>query len=181
MKEIWTADEAEYHGRYVDFDKMWAYPKPAQRPHPPIIMGGDGPTTFDRVVEYCDGWMPIGGRPAQGPSLSEKIAMLRRQAKEAGRDPESISVSIFGAQPDADLIGRMEAGGRRQDRLHAALGREIRGPASNRPVRQIYLTRGNTFRPVSGRSYAGVGPTTMVRHAHHERGICAFCHHVRET
>ena len=69
MKAIWTEDEPEFHGRYVNFDKMWAWPKPAQRPHPPILMGGDGPTTFDRVLEYCDGWMPISGRAAEGPSL----------------------------------------------------------------------------------------------------------------
>ena len=88
MKEIWTQEEAEFHGDYVNFDKMWAYPKPVQRPHPPIIMGGDGPTTFDRIVEYCDGWMPISGRPAEGPSLPEKIVLLKRQAEEAGRDPD---------------------------------------------------------------------------------------------
>ena len=111
MKEIWTAEEAEYHGSFVNFDKMWAYPKPVQRPHPPILMGGDGPTTFDRVVEYCDGWMPISGRQAQGPSLPEKIAMLKRQAQEAGRDPEAISISMFGTRPDADLIGSIEAAG----------------------------------------------------------------------
>jgi probable F420-dependent oxidoreductase len=111
MKEIWANDEAEYHGRFVNFEKIWSYPKPEQKPHPPIIMGGDGPTTFDRVIQYCDGWMPIGGRPAQGPSLPEKIAMLRRQAEEAGRDPASISVTIFGARPDADLIKGMEAAG----------------------------------------------------------------------
>jgi probable F420-dependent oxidoreductase len=111
MKEIWANDEAEYHGEFVDFDKIWSYPKPVQQPHPPIIMGGDGATTFDRVIEYCDGWMPIGGRPSQGPSLPEKIAMLRRQAEEAGRDPASISVSIFGTRPDADTVSRMEEAG----------------------------------------------------------------------
>ncbi len=111
MKEIWTQEEPEFHGDFVSFDQMWAYPKPVQRPHPPIIMGGDGPTTFDRVVEYCDGWMPISGRPAQGPSLSEKIAMLKRQAQEAGRDPDSISITIFGARPERNLVERMEAAG----------------------------------------------------------------------
>ena len=111
MKEIWTKDESEYHGEFVNFDKLWAYPKPVQQPHPPILMGGDGATTFDRVVEYCDGWIPISGRPAQGPSLQEKIAMLRRQAQEAGRDPASINISTFGARPDPDVIGRMEAAG----------------------------------------------------------------------
>ena len=74
-------------------------------------MGGDGPTTFDRVIEYCDGWMPLGGRRSQGPSLGEKIAILRRQAEEAGRDPASISVSIFGTRPDADAVTRMREAG----------------------------------------------------------------------
>ena len=116
MKEIWTQEEAEYHGEFVNFDKMWAYPKPVQRPHPPILMGGDGPTTFDRVVEFCDGWMPISGRPIAGaPSLQEKIAMLRRQAEDAGRDPASINITTFrgpaGAQPESDAIQRLEAAG----------------------------------------------------------------------
>ena len=111
MKEIWTKDEPEFHGEFVNFDKMWSYPKPVQQPHPPIIMGGDGATTFDRVVEYCDGWMPIGGRASQGPSLPEKIALLKRQAEEAGRDPASISISTFGTRPNPDLIQRMEAAG----------------------------------------------------------------------
>ena len=116
MKEIWTREEAEFHGEFVNFDKMWAYPNPVQRPHPPILMGGDGPTTFDRVVEYCDGWMPISGRPQSGgPSLQEKIAMLRRQAEEAGRDPASINITTFrgpdGSQPEPDAIRRLEEAG----------------------------------------------------------------------
>ena len=115
MKEIWTQEEPEFHGEFVSFDKMWAYPKPVQRPHPPIIMGGDGPTTFDRAVEYCDGWMPLSGRQSQGPSVPEKIAMLKRQAQEAGRDPDSISISVFGTRPERDLVARMEAAG--ADRL----------------------------------------------------------------
>ena len=111
MKEIWTKEEPEYHGEFVNFDKMWAYPKPVQRPHPPILMGGDGATTFDRVVEFCDGWMPISGRPTQGPSLQEKIVLLRRQAEDAGRDPASINITTFGARPEPDAIARLEAAG----------------------------------------------------------------------
>ncbi|MCH8800311.1 MAG: LLM class F420-dependent oxidoreductase [Chloroflexi bacterium] len=111
MKEIWTQEEAEFHGDFVNFDKMWAYPKPVQRPHPPILMGGDGPTTFDRVVEYCDGWMPIGGRGSGGASLAEKIVLLKRQAEEAGRDPDSLNITSFGLRPDPDLIGRMREAG----------------------------------------------------------------------
>ncbi len=111
MKALWTQEEAEFHGDFVNFDPVWAYPKPVQKPHPPIIMGGDGPRTFDRVVEYCDGWMPISGRPSQGPSLGEKIAMLRRQAQDSGRDPDAIEVTVFGSRPDADLIQRLESDG----------------------------------------------------------------------
>ena len=111
MKEIWTQEEAEFHGEFVNFDKMWAYPKPVQRPHPPILMGGDGATTFDRVVEFCDGWMPISGRSSEGTSLQEKIVLLRRQAEEAGRDPASINITIFGARPEPDAIARLKAAG----------------------------------------------------------------------
>ncbi|MDP6714311.1 MAG: TIGR03619 family F420-dependent LLM class oxidoreductase, partial [SAR202 cluster bacterium] len=109
MKEIWTQDEAEFHGEFVNFDKIWSYPKPVQKPHPPIIMGGDGATTFDRVIEFSDGWMPIGSRPSGGPSLAEKITTLRQRAEDAGRDPSSISVTVFGARPDADEIQHLES------------------------------------------------------------------------
>ena len=108
MKEIWTQEEPEFHGRFVNFDKIWSYPKPLQKPHPPIIMGGDGPTTFDRVVEFCDGWMPTGRGITPGP-LGEKIAMLRRQAEEAGRG--YIPVTIFGTSPDPAGLERLEQAG----------------------------------------------------------------------
>ncbi len=105
MKEIWTQEEAEFHGEFVNFDKLWSHPKPAQKPHPPILMGGDGPTTFDRVIEFCNGWIPIGAR---APGLQEKIATLRQRAEAAGRDPRHISVSIFGATPDRGTVDELE-------------------------------------------------------------------------
>ena len=105
MKEIWTKDEAEFHGEFVNFDKLWSYPKPTQKPHPPILMGGDGQTTFDRVIEFCDGWMPIGFRM---DNLPEKIATLRQRAEAAGRDPNTISISIFGANPDKAALEQLE-------------------------------------------------------------------------
>ena len=112
MKAIWTEDEAEFHGEFVNFDKLWAYPKPVQKPHPPIFMGGDGPTTFNRVVDFCDGWMPIAGRPGQEGSLAEKIALLRRQAEEAGRDPASLPISLYWmGRPGEDTIERVEEAG----------------------------------------------------------------------
>lgn len=125
MKAIWTEDEAEFHGDYVNFDKIWSYPKPVQKPHPPIFMGGDGPTTFDRVVEFCDGWMPIARRAGQEGVLAEKIVLLRKQAEEAGRDPNSIPVSLcIFAPPQEDTIARMEEAG--VDRLILSLPSEER-------------------------------------------------------
>ena len=96
----------------MDFDKIWSYPKPVQKPHPPIFMGGDGATTFDRVVEFCDGWMPIARGAGQEGVLTEKIALLRKQAEEAGRDPSGIPVSLcVFAPPDESLVARMEEAG----------------------------------------------------------------------
>ena len=100
MKEIWTKDEAEYHGQFVNFDPIWSWPKPARKPHPPILIGGAGPRTLERVIEYGDGWMPIAGR--SGAVLGEKIVELQAMAKAAGRAP--IPVSIFGAGPNPATI-----------------------------------------------------------------------------
>ena len=75
MKELWTKDEAEFHGEFVDFEPSWSWPKPVQQPHPPVILGGDaGPKTMRDIVEFCDGWMPIAGRH----SFRDKAADLRR-------------------------------------------------------------------------------------------------------
>jgi probable F420-dependent oxidoreductase len=102
MKEIWTRDEAEYHGKFVNFDKIWSYPKPVQRPHPPILMGGSGSHARQRAVDFDGHWMPIAGRdPIEGD-----IADLRRRAERSGRDPNTVSVSLFGARPDE---GRLAA------------------------------------------------------------------------
>ena len=102
MKRIWADDNAEYHGKYVDFDPIWAWPKPAQTPHPPILVGGDGPRTLERVVEYGDEWMPIPGR---GGDLAPRIAELQQMAKAAGRGP--IPVSLFGVPPGAEFVERL--------------------------------------------------------------------------
>jgi probable F420-dependent oxidoreductase len=108
MKEIWTKQEAEFHGDYVRFDKIWADPKPLQKPHPPILIGGDGATTFDRVVEYGDGWMPIV-RANQNPV--PKIPELRERLKKAGRDPKSAPVSIVFAPPKKVALDALQAAG----------------------------------------------------------------------
>ena len=108
MKEIWTKEEAEYHGEFVNFDAIWSHPKPVQKPHPPILMGGYGPTTFDRVVEYCDGWFPIG---LMAGNIEEKIAELKQKAESAGRDPNTISVTVALPQPDQNVVDRMASAG----------------------------------------------------------------------
>jgi probable F420-dependent oxidoreductase len=108
MKEIWTKEEAEFHGAFVNFDKLWAHPKPVQKPHPPVIVGGDGAGTLDRVVEYGDGWMPIL-RPNQNPV--EKIPALRERLQKAGRDPRSVPVSIFFAPAKKPALDALAAAG----------------------------------------------------------------------
>jgi probable F420-dependent oxidoreductase len=100
MKEIWTKDEAEFHGQFVNFDPIWSWPKPAAKPHPPVLVGGAGPRTLDRVVEYGDGWMPIGGR--SGSVLGQMIQELRTKEKAAGRGP--LPVSVFGVPPSQEAI-----------------------------------------------------------------------------
>jgi probable F420-dependent oxidoreductase len=100
MREIWTHDEASFDGSLVKFDRIWQWPKPAQKPHPPILVGGNGPHTLQRVLEYGDGWMPIAGR--RGPALEERIGELAQLAAAAERTP--IPVSIFFVPPDARSV-----------------------------------------------------------------------------
>ena len=110
MKAIWTQDEAEFHGKYVNFDKLWSYPKPVQKPHPPILMGGAGPHARQRAADFDGHWMPIGGRAYSEP-VAESMADFRARAEKAGRDPAGVTVSIFGVPPDAEkLAGLRDAG-----------------------------------------------------------------------
>lgn len=108
MKELWTQQESSFEGKHVAIEPSWAWPKPIQQPHPPIILGGAaGPKTIAHIVEFCDGWMPIGGRH----DLLGKIQTVREAAQEAGRDPDSIEFGIFGAPKDpAELERLAEAG-----------------------------------------------------------------------
>lgn len=97
MKQIWTKDEAEYHGEHVNFDKIWAWPKPAQKPNPPVLLGGESGHTLQRVVDFCEGWFPRGRAPEV---ILPGIKDLKMRAEKAGRDFKSISVSVFGARPE---------------------------------------------------------------------------------
>lgn len=108
MKELWTKERAEFHGELVHLDESWAWPKPVQLPHPPIVMGGAaGPKTFGHIVEFCDGWMPIYGRHP----VVDRIAELRAVAAAAGRDPDTIELGVFAAPRDAGELEELAASG----------------------------------------------------------------------
>jgi probable F420-dependent oxidoreductase len=108
MKAIWREEEAEFHGELVNFGPIWSYPKPVQKPHPPILLGGEGRFTLQRVVEFCDGWFPRG----RGESdIVGGIADLRARAEAVGRDPASLSVSVFGARPEETVLRRYAQAG----------------------------------------------------------------------
>ena len=108
MKVIWREDAAEYHGEFVHFDPIWSWPKPAQKPHPPIYLGGHGPKALRRVVRYCDGWLPI---PIRAGTLLDEIKELRELAAAAGRDPQSIAISLYGVPSAADILASYAAAG----------------------------------------------------------------------
>lgn len=109
MKEIWNHDEAEFHGEFVDFEPLWSYPKPVQRPGPPILMAGENKYVLRRVVDYCDGWFPRS-RPGADVILNG-LADLRGMAEQAGRDPKSISTTVYAANPDPKELERYAAAG----------------------------------------------------------------------
>lgn len=97
MKALWTEEQSSFHGEMVDFDPVWSYPKPLQKPHPPIILGGETQYTLRRVVEFCDGWFPRAGNdfePVEG------MSRLRQAAAEAGRAMETLSVTVFRGPAD---------------------------------------------------------------------------------
>ncbi len=101
MKELWTKDEAEYHGKYFNFPPVKSYPKPAQQPHPPIIIGGMARNVLRRIVSHADGWLPNRVTPAE---VEDSRKRLDAMAEEVGRDPKSITISVYGQPADGDLV-----------------------------------------------------------------------------
>jgi len=108
MKEIWTKSKAEYHGEFVNFDPMMTWPKPVQKPYPPIFVGGAFPYSARRAVRYADGWMPQVTSGKSAP-LTEVIPQFRKMAEEAGRDPASLRIVIGAQPPDIALIEKYQA------------------------------------------------------------------------
>jgi probable F420-dependent oxidoreductase len=107
MKAIWTEDEASYHGKHVDFDPIWCWPKPLQEGGPPVLVGGDGPTVLDRVLAFGDGWYP--NRTGDNDALIAQIEELQRLGSEAGRGPIPVYLQI--PPSDLSILERYEKAG----------------------------------------------------------------------
>ncbi len=105
MREIWNNEAAEFHGEHVDFDPIWSYPKPVQKGGPPIWIGANSKWVFDRIADYADGWMPIGGLG------SGNMERLEQAMQARGRKVADLDMALFGAPADYDqLMGRIEQG-----------------------------------------------------------------------
>ena len=111
MKALWMNDAAEYHGRFIDFPPLRVFPKPARKPHPPVIIGGMAPKVLERIVECADGWLPNRITPAEVEAARKE---LDARAIDAGRDPSSITITIFGQEPNrAAADAYLDAGANR--------------------------------------------------------------------
>ena len=108
MKELWTNDPAEYHGEYVDFPPVRCLPLPVQKPHPPVLLGGEAKNVFRRIVQWADGWLPLRMSPEQ---VAAARAKLSEMADAAGRDPKSITITVSGVPTDKDAIKQYEDAG----------------------------------------------------------------------
>ena len=109
MKELWTKDQSEFHGKYYDFPPVYCYPKPKQKPHPPILLGSHVPQVFKRIVDYADGWVPIEISPERVTEARDdpRFVGTRRQ----GRDPCSIDITVAGVPAKRDAIKQYERAG----------------------------------------------------------------------
>ena len=105
MKAMWTEDKPQYHGDMVDFPEMLMLPKPVQKPWPPILVGGAFPQAARRAIRYGDGWCPIGGRPGSDPV--EMLEAFRNMAREAGRDPANLPITLFNPTEDVAQLAHL--------------------------------------------------------------------------
>ena len=108
LKAIWTETKPEFQGEFQSFEPMMTWPKPVQKPHPPILVGGAMPHAARRAIAYGDGWIPLGGR---GSDILDQLPRFRQLAAEAGRDADSLPVSVFGASMDGDELKRFRDAG----------------------------------------------------------------------
>jgi probable F420-dependent oxidoreductase len=109
MRAIWTAEEAEYHGKFAGFGPIWSWPKPVQRPHPPVLVGGNGPGTENRVLDFGDGWLPQAGLLAGAGEFKQRAGSLRERAADAGRGP--IPITLFEVEPERQVLDAFASAG----------------------------------------------------------------------
>ena len=109
MRAIWSNEKAEFHGEFVNFDPIWCWPKPVQAGGPPILLGSEAKRAFERVVDYCDGWIPINRGKVDG--LKQAIGELRESAKRAGKQIENRNLGLFGAPPKEDVVKQLTDAG----------------------------------------------------------------------
>ena len=133
IKEIWTNDEATFHGEHVNFDRIWCWPKPVAEPHPPVIVGGHGKKVLDRVVAFGDEWMP--NRIGDDAKITDRIARLRRMGEDAGRGP--IPTTLANATTDPEVLELYENAG-----VHRALFWVAQGDESDLERRLDRLAAG---------------------------------------
>src|ERR1700678_3147862 len=107
MKAIWTKSKPEYHGEFVNFDPMMTWPKPVQKPHPPVIVGGAFPYSARRAIRYGDGWIPQASRGGY-TEIADMFPEFHKMCSEAGRDPASIAITVWFPKQDADLMKRYQ-------------------------------------------------------------------------
>ena len=120
MKALWTEDKPSFHGEFVNFDPLLSYPKPVQKPHPPIIMGSIKPQGLQRIVDYCDGWCPAD---MATEDFRRVLTELQERCKRAGRDSHSLAISIFAAgHPEESKLYRYRELG--VERVVLGVGRE---------------------------------------------------------
>ncbi len=105
IRQIWSRDVAEFHGRFVDFEPLWSWPKPVQKPGPRILLGSKSSRCFDRVIEYCDGWMPLG-IPGKEQDLANGINELRLRLEAVGRSIDSLDLAVIGLPADREVAWR---------------------------------------------------------------------------
>ena len=137
MKELWTKEESEFHGRFYDFPPVRSFPKPVQKPHPPVFLGGFASNVFKRVVEWGDGWMPVGVSPEQ---VRMGRATLDELAEAAGRDPRSIQVTVYGLAADQKVLKGFDDAG--ADRAIVRLPTTMEGKALaelERMAQQVFV------------------------------------------
>jgi probable F420-dependent oxidoreductase len=108
MKELWTKEESEFHGKYYDFPPVYCYPKPISKPHPPILLGSMIDKVFGRIINYANGWIPIGVQP---DVVQKGRETLDKMAAENNVDPNKFNITVLGIEPDKKLLSQFAKAG----------------------------------------------------------------------